>query len=283
MTRLASILLILFALAHHAAGQTIIGKSFVTEVPDIRVYHMDLNENRVQTTNQTQAFTFVRKGTRFTVLNLVGNGAVVRFWRYGEEQDGANVADKVDYTNVGAYVNASADGKHFLMELTDLDSKCKEYFGFRHDFTWGAVTIPLKMRFGDADDRYFGFEPTANLGLFAGWRRQIRGSRPQSFNLLLGTSASNVTLRDVDVDMISYLNTDSTATRPENALAISASIGTVYQIESFQFGLFIGLDFIPGQDGRFWRHQGIPWLGLGIGFGLFSKEKTGHGTGKNIE
>lgn len=267
--------------AEEAWGQTIVGRSFITEVPDIRVYHMDVDEKQIEPSDSSPAFTFVGMGKKFTVVNLVSDGAVIKFWDFGKGDSSADVSDKVDYSGVGTYVDVAADGKHFLMKLTDLDSKCKEYFGNRHDFTWGAVTIPLKMRFGDGEKKYFGVEPTANLGLFAGWRRQIRGAKVQAINLLFGTSASNITLRDEDVDMVKYLEADSSAIRPDNALAISASIGTVYQIESFQIGIFLGWDIVPSQLGRHWRHRDTPWLGIGIGFGLFAKDKTGHGKGTN--
>lgn len=259
-------------------GQTIVGKSYITEVPDVKVYHLDTQLAKLTTPN---AFAFVRNKTKFTVIALEEEGAIIRFWSYGKTNPITSVSGKIDYSAVNPEIDSTANGKHFLLDLKDLDSKCKEYFGNRHDFTWGAVTIPLKMRFGDGSNRYFGFEPTANLGLFAGWRRQIRGAKVQAINLLFGTSASNVTLRAEDVDMTEYLKKDSTASRPDNTLAISASIGAVYQIEAFQFGIFLGWDIIPSQLGRYWRHRNTPWLGLGIGFGLFSKDKTDHGKGNN--
>lgn len=357
-----------------STAQTIIGKSYITAVPDIRAYHVDADHNKIGKDD----YTFITKSIKFTVIDLTDSGAIIEFWNFGsgdtaiggnprqqqldrlrtnqksteelmdkdslklsslnaeilsiqgesqakanktvqvvelkarldslekkrnelktnvdklekeieaskpgpENQYGDRIAsksDKFEYRNLGAYIDSRANGKHFLIDLEDLDGKCGPYNGNGNEFTWGAVTIPIKMRFGDGNNRYFSFEPAANLGLFAGYRRQIRGAKVQAINLLFGTSIGSVTLRTEDFFLSSGAERDTTGQYTGTALGLSASIGLVYQIESFQIGLFTGSDFLPSKVGTYWRHQGIPWFGVGIGFGLFSKDKS-DGSAKN--
>ena len=68
----------------------------------------------------------------------------------------------------------------------------------------------------------------------------------------------------------------------KTSLALSLHGGFLYQFETFQVGLFVGADFVPGTIGRNWMHQGRPWVGLAIGVSLFSKNSVdGTGSGNN--
>ncbi len=288
MTRLASILLILFALAHHAAGQAIVGKTYVVDVPDTKAYHLDPSG---KTKKDTQAFHLIKKGTKFTVLEIVEDGFVVKFWSYRPDEAFLGIkykkpvstintiADLTKYEITVAYIDEKNNGRHYLIEVKDVDEKCSEYHSIKGNFTWGPVTVPLKMRFGRVDtDTMFSLSGNMNLGLFVGYRQQFKGRKTQALNFLLGASGGSVALREEDIEGATE------DPEPDNTLALSATLGVVYQYETFQVGLFSGLDFIPYELGRSWKYQGMPWLGVGIGIGLFSSGKTEiNGKGKNRE
>ena len=59
------------------------------------------------------------------------------------------------------------------------------------------------------------------------------------------------------------------------------SLGMLYQYETFQVGVFTGVDVIPGELGRNWKHQGRPWIGFALGVSLFTKTNPGSDSGKN--
>lgn len=364
---LPTFLLLLIPLIQIKA-QTIVGNHFITSVTDVRVYHT----NSQYDTLGKDRYTFVKKGVKFTVIDINAKAAIIEFWNYdstfkqstektntetlqtslntlkdkhtaivkaeqiafqkldkaysleqnkeklttlnaeldsvsalidaakdtvqhlearvqytverlaainadpNDRRDAIYVkGDKFDYSTLGAYVDGRANGRQFIIELSDLDSKCTPYNGNANDFTWGAVTVPIKMRFGDGDRRQFSFEASANLGLFAGYKRQIRGVKLQSLNFLFGTSIASVSYEPEDFLIRSGAWKDTTGKFSGTSLALSTNVGIVYQIESFQIGVFTGLDFIPRELGKGWTHQGMPWFGVGIGFGLFAKDKKG--------
>jgi hypothetical protein len=326
-----------------------LGKSFITDVPDVKVY--ELTENDQAGTN----FHYVKRGTKFTVIELLDGGNIVRFWNYPDSSgsvgknnvsvkdmkllignnfnradlkalrsnilnaqsldknnnsiiDGTDaqallpagvslktedltkmadklsdmsgfnkpsatsdfdtVADVINYKGLGAYINNKANGKHFIMKPNDFNTKVSLYNTSRFDFSWGAATIPLKLRFGNGDSTQFSVAPTINLGLFVGGRYQITSRKKQGINVLLGASGTSVTFKKED------LENQVEEPEPDNAFALSIPVGIVYQYENFQVGVFAGWDFIPYELGRRWRHQGEAWLGVGLGIGIFSKEQA---------
>lgn len=260
-----------------AFGQNIVGKSYVSDVPDTKAYKIDkANVKLVADDN----FVYMKTKTKFTVIDLTDGKAIIKFWNFSGGTPIATVDERYDYANATAYADGNCNGRHFLIELDDLDTRCTEYNGSAHSFTWGAVTVPIKIRFGDGDSTYFGFEPTANLGLTAGYRYQIKGRANHALNVLGGTSIGSTSFRKVDFET-AYVNTDTVTDFSGTGLVLSTILGLVYQYDSFQIGLFTGLDFLPNELGRQWKHQGIPWLGVGIGIGLFSKEKEEKAQGNN--
>lgn len=194
-----------------------------------------------------------------------------------------------------------ANDVDFLIPLTEFNAKCQKYYGCNTSFTWGALTIPAKLRFSkvssiktqndesssDKDTTYFRLEPTLNLGLSFGAKFQISSRIEQSFNLLVAAGISGVTIRDSTDFKKTRRITEGIYERPAFASTVKTSTsftvagGVVYSIDKFQVGAFIGFDFLDGNIGKSWSYQGAPWFGIGLGASIFSKDADNAGKGTN--
>ena len=149
----------------------------------------------------------------------------------------------------------------------------------------GATTLPLKIRPGSRaraflengetrPARYFDFSAEANLGLTGGVHID-RGKWGSGF-LGIGVNASSVRVDSV--------NTRGYAEASTKVSAVSTFLTFMYEPNSeqrFQVGIAIGMDFIPGELGQNWDYHGKPWIGIGIGFSLFTPSETKKPDSKN--
>jgi len=103
------------------------------------------------------------------------------------------------------------------------------------------------------------------LGVNAGYEFQFPSVSKQSLGVLLGVGISAVNITPETVN--NYIDKNITTG------AFTPSLGLVYSYESFQVGLFSGLDIIPGELGQNWDYKNKPWLGVGLGFTIFQKNK----------
>jgi len=122
-------------------------------------------------------------------------------------------------------------------------------------FTWGFLSLPIKMRFGNSKGP-FDFEQNLQFGITAGDKHQFAKTADESINYLAGVSVVNVPLKD------------STSTT-----AVSLSIGSMFQYGKFQIGLFGGVDLAGSKAAQF-NYQGKPWIGVAIGVSLFGEGQT---------
>lgn len=154
-----------------------------------------------------------------------------------------------------AYIDSWGNNMQFYIPLKEFNDNCESIFPRTLGFTWGFLTLPIKMRFGNSNKK-FTFEEKINFGLSFGIKLQMPTTVYTAHNLLIGVSVANVKL-----------------TENESAAALSFSGGYMYQYDKFQIGAFVGFDFIGGDQSKQFDFQGKPWLGLAIGVSLFAENK----------
>ena len=155
-----------------------------------------------------------------------------------------------------AYIDSWGNNMQFFIPLKDFNDKCESIYPYKKGFTWGFLTLPIKVRFGNSKAP-FTFEEKINFGISAGKRWQYVNTVYSASNLLFGVSVGGV---KIDKD--------------NSASALSFSMGYMYQYDVFQIGIFTGADFIDKSGGFSWGYQGKPWVGFAIGFSLFGENKT---------
>lgn len=174
----------------------------------------------------------------------------------------ADAADQAAIYDELAYLDSWANGWLFFISAKDFSDNCVLIYPSSHKFTWGFLTLPVKMRFDNSKGGRFDFEQNLNFGLTFGDKHQLVSTSDISLNYLLGLSVVNVPLNDATA------TTSATSTA-----AVSTSIGLMLQYDKFQIGAFFGRDFAGAHANQF-DYQGKPWLGFAIGISLFGEGKT---------
>lgn len=152
-----------------------------------------------------------------------------------------------------AYVDSWANGWQFFLNASDFTPQnCATIFPRGNSFTWGFLTLPLKLRFDNSKDGRFNFEQNLNFGLTFGKKHQFASKDDESINWLAGVSVVNVPLNNAQAKTAT---TDAVAAT--STLGLSVSFGAMYQFNKFQIGAFIGRDF-AGEHAYQFAYQGKP-------------------------
>lgn len=275
----------------------------------VKVYPVtDFNSKEVG--NQA-SLLFAEANQKFTVIDISDSGVIqIQFWKFKEpdlvkntinkivpdnmnkaianlsagEKEGSNKSDVpkpaltrseiVDFANEKIIVDRDVEGKIFTISLKDLNEKCMPYFGHKTTFTFGAMTVPLKIRFGTETTRRMLVEEKLSIGLTPGLKHQFKSRKEQSITLLANIGISNVRTT------AKTFNAGYTPSS-DNEPALSGALGLMYQHEKFQIGILTGQDWLLSGGAPSWKYQSKQWLGIGIGFSFFGQGNGETNPGNN--
>lgn len=310
MNKILSLLgAILVMTSLHAQVQgNITGKYYETNV-DLKVLRYNILH---ETVDSSQAF-IAKSRTKFTAYETIGDKILIKFWRFSNDSinkksKNEHVSLSNSYTSpppnwtkydttidnnvlVGSsmnqhaphsktshlankevpkkykdfYISYATNGEYFLMDIKDFNNKTSEFFGESHSFAWGFSTLPIKLRFG-GKNKNFDYGTGFSLGINAGYEYQIKSRTRQSIGLLLGAGISTV--------QVTPETTNNSINKSTTTGAFVPTISIIYSYTNFQIGTFVGIDYIPGEIGKNWAYKNSPWLGLGLGFTIFQKNKS---------
>jgi len=182
--------------------------------------------------------------------------------RFGEEEDKLFVNPFLVYDDQsGSFIDREQ------MYYYRLENRQSIKIKFNH-FSFKAITVPLKVRFGQNDVE---FSTDANLGVFGGYswgiskftRKEGIGNKEtehkNTLGILLGTE-------QLEFDFVD----ENRQTIEEKSALISTGVGFVHSYQNFTAGLTGGFDFALGENKNNWNYHARPWLGLAIGYSIFS-------------
>lgn len=250
-------------------------------------------------------FYFAIADQKFTVTDVSEDGFIqIKFWDFKDTMNTAlkidsvltiknlstgknkgvnkkNVPDAsltrssiVEFSDEKILIDKHVNGKVFTISLKDLNEKCMPYFGRKFSFTFGAMTIPLKIRVGSETTRRMLVEEKLNIGLTPGLKYQIPSRKEQSITFManIGVSTARTT---ADTFNSGYKSSSN------NEPALSGALGFMYQYEKFQIAILSGQDWLLSDGSKNWKYQGKRWVGIGIGFFFFGKGEVEANPGKN--
>ncbi len=183
--------------------------------------------------------------------------------------------------------DSAVEGKYFVLTSLQKQQYTQSLRGDIQDigFVSSAITIPIKIRFGDGSDgtdimdengnrrRFSDFEGNVNVGVAAGLRIKASKSGTDFFNFLGGISIG-----------ASKINSDTAEVATEtNASILTPFLGVLYEYNDFELGIFYGWDHISGSVGRTWVYQGKPWLGVGLGYKVFATQESSTVAAQKLE
>jgi len=300
MKKLYSLLILLISgnFLYAQEKGNITGKYYVTDV-DIRVTKFNLLTDSVE----KNSYYIAKSGTKFTAYEIKGDKILIKFWNFRDSSNTFNTSntlfgktdsnglndtillgiknqnqpspnqqknDSSRYQNY--YISYLTNGEYFLIDAKDFNTKTSEFYGRTSSFAWGFSTLPIKLRFG-GKDRPFEYSTGFSLGINAGYEYQFKSRVKQSIGVLLGMGVSTV--------LVSPESTNSVINKSTTTGAFVPTLSLLYSYSHFQIGTFVGADFIPGEIGKNWVYRNSPWLGLGLGFTIFQRNKSDAGREPN--
>lgn len=137
----------------------------------------------------------------------------------------------------------------------------------RKSFIFGLTTLPLKMRFGDNDNKKsFDYEASTSLGLVFGLQIKPYSNRKFTFSLVGGLNLTSIKLDSLTSR--GFVNSES------KFAAVTPTCGVMLNFDEFTIAVYSGVDMIGGKAGTNWIYRDRPWFGVGLGYKVFDKGKV---------
>jgi hypothetical protein len=135
-------------------------------------------------------------------------------------------------------------------------------------WSFNALTVPLKMRFGKEKTE---FSTGANLGALIGhtWGKTNFVHRAKIGNKQYDTKHTFGGFLGADKLEFSFNDINDSEVKIKTAV-LSTGLGYLFSYQNFTFGAITGLDFSLGENSSEWDFQGRPWLGISLGYSLFT-------------
>ena len=124
------------------------------------------------------------------------------------------------------------------------------------------------MRFGKEKTE---FSIGANLGALIGhtWGTTNFVHRKEVGNKQYDTKCTFGLFLGADKLEFSFENNNAEEVNVKTAV-LSTGLGYLFSYEKFTFGATGGFDFSLGENSSEWDFQGRPWLGISLGYSLFT-------------
>ncbi len=136
-----------------------------------------------------------------------------------------------------------------------------------------ALTIPLKVRFGQASMPYEA-EGSINFGVAFGWKfthHEYENFYHRKTGLFVSNENNHYSITPgifVGPAVVELTTQNSLVSADRNVLSFSYGAMLVFGINRLNIGLALGFDNAVGNRNEDWIYQGAPWMGFTISFDL---------------
>ena len=136
------------------------------------------------------------------------------------------------------------------------------------DFDVSPLVIPLKVRpaIGENPLQFLG---DVSVGPYFGYQRGTR-----TFDFMANAQQISWTVCAFGTPTLININPSNQQNNDVNSnsvLGLSAGAGILFDINSLQFGLVCGWDWISGDASTTWIYQGKPWTSFSFAYNLSNK------------
>jgi hypothetical protein len=192
-------------------------------------------------------------GALFTVIDqLDEEHVIIRFWAWKENTSLNKMLCYADSLGIKR--------KYFLMSVKNLERKSMARFDKGISFAAGTVLVPFKLRLQHSD-----FSKDFTLGPSVGIRFRLSHYMKNFVNVMGGMGITSVTISNYSVDGEEREDIEVPALTP--------SLGFVFEFSNAtQAGVFIGWDFVSGNQKVHFAYHSKPWISFGLGYTLLSQD-----------
>jgi len=227
-------------------------------------------------------------GFAFDVISQTGSYSIIEFWPIKKQKNiglfeylsrnkslnsnaDSSVLDMSDQTVKGLTLerNTGIKDKELVLDLSksayiiptsQLMRSSKEFINKNGVLNLGILILPVKIRPFATESGQFDFSDGFSLGTTVSLTYHHNWAKDFTHNFLLYLGTSNFTLDSSKIKEV----------RDEYKIsAFSPAIGYMMQKNQIQISFLVGFDFPSGSVQKNWVYRNQPWIGVGLGFGLF--------------
>ncbi len=203
---------------------------------------------------------------KFHLIDIVDDTIFIQFYNYYEKSFEYKKDEFPDY-----YHYEDNRSVFYLLKGP------KERFNYSYKaIDWGILSLPIKLRFGiskDGEKIPFDISKDISVAPYLGYsffnRKKFERQRFSSLSVSMGVFAGP---GFVTIHKSNSKNTDM-GDDPLEVLSFTSGIGVVGAVNTFQLGLFCGMDWVGRNDIKKWDYHGKPWLSLSVGYKFLNKEE----------
>jgi len=193
-----------------------------------------------------------------------GKAGLVSDISFGEAEESNRL-----YVNPYAVFDATEDSyvDEDAIYYYELHNRQSVSMRFRN-FSIKLLSVPLKVRIGSDEHE---FSSDANLGAFAGysWGKDKFTHREKIGNTKTETKRTVGLLIGSEHLEFDFVDENGESIEEETAI-LSVGTGIIYSYQKLTAGITGGFDFALGENADKWDYHARPWIGLAVGFSLFS-------------
>jgi len=262
---------------------------------DIVLYEYDFVSAKVL---KSSTPVIALKGDIFNIVKRhEADGYVIKFWNFSSRSNGT-VSDP-QRNKIAIAVNAqksdakqkdiiitgkSSNNKYYYISNDDFDKYTTTEFTPKNDILFiSLIYLPVKMRFGDRQDRFFDFGESVTLTPAVGYKRRIGSVFSTTFiSFMLGVGPTLINVDEKTAPKL-YGSDTVNANGKKTIGAITPSLGIMFEKKRIQIGLMAGIDIPAGKEGREWIYKNKPWVSFGIGYQIFARKESSGSTGSETQ
>lgn len=227
----------------------------------------------------------IEQGFAYNILQEIGSFTIIKFWPIKDNKgvgliSAVSSGDRAEApaltTNFGSLQQLKVEGlkvknqqgslifdlskNYYLVKTADLKNNSVEFENKKGLWNIGLLVLPVKLRPFATEKGQFDFADGFSVGTTFSWtvHHNWKTNFSHSFLLFVG---------------ISSYTADSSKLREQRndykIAAFSPAIGWMWEKNNIQLSLLTGIDFPTGNLQQKWVYRNKPWVGVGVGIGLF--------------
>ncbi len=227
----------------------------------------------------------IEKEYAYTIIRQIGSFTIIKFWKLkdaegsglfqyikkGAQNDGDALANTFDTLKSLKIIGLTAvrntsdvvfdlSKSFFIVKTADLQTNSVEFESKKGLWSIGLLVLPIKIRPFATEKGQFDFADGFSVGTTFAWTLHHNWKTNFSHNALLYVGIGSYTADSLKIK--EKRNDYKIAT-------FSPALGWMVEKNNIQLSILAGIDFPSGNLQQKWVYRNKPWIGVGIGIGLF--------------
>lgn len=245
---------------------------------------------------------FIEKGYAFDVVQQIGSYSIIKFWNLkdatatslfgtlkennqnvkimsAQKSKSANEKDSFaaldlskDISNYKIEGLVASNGKenidlsktYYVVPTKTVENNSTEFESKTNQWSIGILALPVKTRPFATKSGQFDFSSGFSVGTTLAWTVHHNWQTNFTHNILLYAGVSSY-----KAEKSKLYSNPVVSDETETIATFSPALGYMWEKHNVQLTLLAGVDLPAGKIQKEWVYRNMPWLGIGVGIGLF--------------